>query len=58
MLGSLLFNIFINEIFSLLTTYNMCDYADDNNAHTYSRDFEQVQENLEKDLKTLENFVL
>ena len=36
-LGPLLFNIFINDIFSFLTTCEMCNYADDNTLYTYSR---------------------
>ena len=42
LLGPLLFNNFINNIFSLLTTCGICNYADDNTLHTYSRDFHQV----------------
>ena len=38
-LDPLLFNIFINNIFSFLTTCDMCNYVDDNNLCTYSRDF-------------------
>ena len=55
-LGPLLFNIFINDIFSFLTTCEMCNYADDNTLYTYSRDFHQVQEYLKKDFKILENW--
>ena len=55
-LGPLLFNIFINEIFSFLTTCEMYNYADDNTLYTYSRDFHQVQEYLKKDFEILENW--
>ena len=55
-LGPLLFNIFINDIFSFLTTCEMCNYADDNTLYTYSRDFHQVQEYLKKDFEILENW--
>ena len=47
-LGPLLFNINIIDIFSFLTTCEMCNYADDNNLYTYGRDFHQVQEYLKK----------
>ena len=40
----LLFNISINDIFSFLTTCEICNYANDNALYTYSRDFQQVQE--------------
>ena len=56
-LGPLLFNIFINDIFSFLTTCEMCNYADDNTLYTYSRDFHQVQEYLKKDFEIIENCV-
>ena len=55
-LGSFLFNIFINDIFSFLTTCEMCNYADDNTLYTYIRDFRQVQEYLKKDFEVLENW--
>ena len=55
-LGPLLFNIFINGIFSFLTTCDMCNYADDNTLYSYSRDFHQVQEYLKKDFEILENW--
>ena len=52
-LGPLLFNIFINDIFSFWTTCEICNYADDNTLYTYSRDFQQVQEYLKKDFEIL-----
>ena len=55
-LGPLLFNIFINDIFSFLTTFEICTYADDNTQYTYSRDFRQFQEYMKKDFKILENW--
>ena len=54
-LGPLLFNIFLNDIFSFLTTCEICNYADDNTLYTYIRDFHQVQEYLKKDFEILEN---
>ena len=47
-LGPLLFNIFVNDIFSFLATCEICNYADDNTLFCYSRDFQQVQEYLKK----------
>ena len=55
-LGPLLFNIFISDFFSFLTTCEMCNYVVDNTLYTYSRDFHQVQEYLKKDFEILENW--
>ena len=54
-LDPLLLNIFINDIFSFLTTCDMCNYADDSTLYAYSRDFHHVQKNLKKYFETLEN---
>ena len=56
LLGPLLFDIFMNYIFNFLTTCDMRNYADDNTLYTYSRDFHQVQEYLEKDFEILLNW--
>ena len=55
-LGPILFNIFVNDCFSYLTTCDMCNYADNNTLYTYSRDFHQVQEYLKKEFEILENW--
>ena len=55
-LGPLLFNIFINDILSFLTTCGMCNYANDNTLYTYSRGFHQVQEYLKTKFEILENW--
>ena len=55
-LGPLLFNIFINDIFSFLATCEMCNYVDDNTLYTYSRDFHQVQEYLKNFFEILGNW--
>ena len=57
-IGSTLFNIFINGIFSFLTTCDMCNYADDNTLYTYSKYFHQVQEYLKKVSEILEDSFL
>ena len=54
--GQLLFNIFINAIFTFLTTCDMCNYADDNTLYTYSRDFHQVQDYLKFFFEILKNW--
>ena len=55
-LDPLLFNIFINNIFSFLTTCEMCNYADGNTLYIYRRNFHQVKEYLQKGLEVLENW--
>ena len=55
-LGPLIFNNFINDVFSFLTTCEMCNYADDNTVYTYRRNFHQVQEYWKKYFEILENW--
>ena len=47
-LGPLLFNIFINDIFYILESTNIANFADDNTIHTVENDVMEL-------LKTLEN---
>ena len=54
---TLLFNIFINDIFGFLITYDICKYADDDTLYAYSRDFHQVQKSFKKDFEILENWL-
>ena len=44
----LLFDVVINDIFIFLTTWYMCNYADDNLWYACSRDFQKIQEYLKK----------
>ena len=37
-LGPLLFNVFMNDIFIFLITCDMCTYADDGTLYAYSKD--------------------
>ena len=55
-LGPLIFNNFINDVSSFLTTCEMCNYADDNTVYTYRRNFHQVQEYWKKYFEILENW--
>ena len=54
--GPLLFNNFINDVFTFLNTCEMCNYADDNTVYTYRRYFHQVQEYCKKYFEILENW--
>ena len=49
------FNIFIDNIFSFLTTCDIRNYAYDNTLYT-DRDFHQVQEYLKKDFEMSGNW--
>ena len=49
-------NIFINDIFSFLTTCRVCNHAADNTLYSYCRDFCLVQEYLNKDFEIVENW--
>ena len=49
-LGSLLFNIFLNDIFMFISKSNLCNYADDNNTlYSTGKDLNPIRRNLEID---------
>ena len=50
-LGPLLFNIFINDLFLFLHETEVCNFADDNTLYCCSDSLEVVVSSLEKDLK-------
>ena len=45
-LGSLLFNIFLNDIFYFINNGNLCNYADDNILYSIGKSLNMVKENL------------
>ena len=47
-LGPLLFNIFINDIFFEIQKSNICNFADDNTLHFCSQDLKTVIGNLKQ----------
>ena len=49
-LGPLLFNIFINDIFYAIEASEICNIADDNTIHALSHDVESTIAKLEIDL--------
>ena len=48
-LGPLLFNIYINDLFFLTESANMCNYADDTTFHACDMDLENLIWRLEHD---------
>ena len=52
-LGPLLFNIFVNDIFLFAKNSTLCNYADDNTQFSYEKTIDQVINNLQTDFYTL-----
>ena len=48
-LGPLLFNIFMNDLFFVIEKSDSCDFADDNTLHFCGANLKTVLENLEYD---------
>ena len=52
-LGPLLFNIFINDLFFFLTKSEVCNFADDNTIYVCNKNLEFIKENLQYDMKVI-----
>ena len=52
-LGPLLFNIFLNDIFTFILRCNFCNYADDNTLYSTGKDLNQIRRNLEMEFMIL-----
>ena len=52
-LGPLLFNIFLNDIFLFIIICIICNFADDNSLYTSGTSIELVKSRLEIDVKTM-----
>ena len=52
-LGSLLFNVFINDIFMFIEKSEICSFADDNTIYDCGEDLSNILENLKHDMKIL-----
>ena len=52
-LGPLLFNAFINDIFTFIEKTEICNFADDNIIYDCGEDSPNISENLKHDLKIL-----
>ena len=50
-LGPLLFNVFINNIFMFIEKTDVCNFADDNAIYDCGQDLSNILENLKHDLK-------
>mgnify|MGYP001792074473 CR=1 FL=1 len=53
-LGPLLFNIFLNDIFQFVTKCSLCNYADDNTMYTYDRDPSKIKDNITVDFESMD----
>ena len=53
MLGPLLFNIFINDLFLMKLNSEICNFADDNTIYLCGKDLNEIVTNLEIDLSRL-----
>ena len=52
-LGPLLFNVFINDIFMFIEKTGVCNFADDNTIYDCGKDLSNILKNLKHDLKIL-----
>ena len=52
-LGPLLFNIFINDIFLVVEKSDICNFADDNTLYSHGSNLPLILNNLEHDMKNL-----
>ena len=56
-LGPILFNIFINDIFMIIEQSDICNFADDNTLHSCGEWLTEIKENLIFDTKCILNWV-
>ena len=52
-LGPLLFNLFINDLFLFIERTNICNFADDNTVYSCQNDLKTILEDLRYDMVTL-----
>ena len=53
MLGPLLSNIFINDIFLIVEKSDICNFADDNTLYSFGSNLPLILSNLEHDMRSL-----
>ena len=56
-LGSLLFNIFINDVFMIIEQSDICNFADDNTLYSCRKRLTEIKENLVSDTKSILNWL-
>ena len=52
-LGPLLFNIFLNDIFVFISKFQLCNYADDNTLYKSGKNMRKIKNDLEMDFMIL-----
>ena len=52
-LGPLLFNIFLNDIFLFISKCQLCNYADDNTLYKSGKNIQKIKNDLEMDFMIL-----
>ena len=52
-LGPLLFNIFLNDVFVFISKCQLCNYADDNIPHKSGNHMQKIKNDLEMDFMIL-----
>ena len=56
MLGPLLFNTFINDIFMIIEQSGICNFADDSTPYSCGEALTEIKENLLFDIKSILNW--
>ena len=51
--GSLLFNMFLNDIFLFISKCQLCNYADDNTLYKSGKNMQKIKNDLEMDFMIL-----
>ena len=52
-LGPLLFNIFLNDLFLFISNSSLNNYADDNTLYTFGGNLKKIEDNLRKNFDTV-----
>ena len=51
-LGPILFNIFLNDLFFFISNFSLSDYADDNTLYTFGDNLKKIKYNLQNSFDT------